>query len=384
MIKQLDEGASVEELSQRFSNMTGDELRTFILRNYGELLVDGSGGSFASQPAWPQAASKNGLSVSWAIVPRTVTIAIASRLTLLLNPLVAAVSFAAIVISHLLVYSHNEMAHARLTDAHVSVVLMLCIVSILVHELGHASALVRYGGSPSGIGFGLFILLPVFYADVSQAWKLHRWQRIVVDIGGVYFQQLFFVPTALLSMALASASMRAVCVAIDVMTLIALNPAFRFDGYWVIADWLGLTHLHRSAAQYLRSSLASLAGSRSWKGSGYPCHLRGAKAAVFIGYALLSNAFLAVLIALNVRWVYSTMLALCSGLPQLGRAFLTALKEGNWVGSGDLAVACAFLLASGVTLMVGVGWQARSVVQFVRRRYSPARDTASRPLGEQL
>ena len=154
----------------------------------------------------------------------------------------------------------------------MSLLLLLCALSVLAHELGHASALSRYGGTPSGIGFGLFILLPVFYADVSQAWRLRRWQRIVVDIGGIYFQQLFFAFAALLATLWNSPSLRAVCVAIDLMTVIALNPAFRFDGYWVVADWLGLTRLHRSAGLYLRSMVHSIFRRRSAQ-SECPPHL---------------------------------------------------------------------------------------------------------------
>ena len=380
LIEQLNEGKSVEDLSGRFLQMTDDDLRKFILTNYGELLVDGSGKSFASEPTAPRSTARNGLLAAWTIIPAALTSAVSSRLSFLFGPSAAVLSFLSILISHLLIYSHHGLAHSRLAGAHVSVILLLCALSVLAHELGHASALTRYGGSPSGIGFGLFILLPVFYADVSQAWKLRRWQRIVVDIGGIYFQQLFFVLTGLLAITRNSASMRAVCVAIDVMTLIALNPAFRFDGYWVVADWLGLAHLHRSAARYLRGTIRSVLRSRSPQ-SNSPPHLSRAKTCVFIGYALLSNIFLTVLIALNVRWVYSAALALLRGLPELGHLLLKAIGERNWFSSTDLAVACGFLLASGITVIVGAGWQAKAAVRFLRRRRAATEDPASHAFG---
>ena len=382
LIEQLNEGTSIEDLCAQFPDMTGEDLRKFVLTNYGDLLVDSSGNSFASQPPRPQTAAKSGLLAAWTILPGAMTSAVSSRLSLLLAPSTAVVSFVCILIGHIFIYFHHGLAPARLVGAHVSVILALCALSVLVHELGHASALSRYGGTPSGIGFGLFILLPVFYADVSQAWKLRRWQRIVVDIGGIYFQQLFFALTALLAVLWNSASMRAVCIAIDVMTLVALNPAFRFDGYWLVADWLGLTHLHRSAALYLRGMLRSVAGSRSAQGV-YPPNLSRTKTFVFICYALLSSVFLTALIALNVRWVYSAVLALIKGLPQLGHALLKAVGEGNWISSADLAVACGFLLASGITVIVGAGWQARTAVLFLRRRHVATRDTASHAFGGQ-
>lgn len=382
LIEQLHQGTSVEDLSAQIPEMTGEDLHKFILTNYGEFLVDESGRPFAEPAQRPKGGAKTGLLASWTILPGTLTSAVSSRLRFLFAPAAAVPSLFCIFVSHLLLYSNHTLAHARLTGAHVSVLLLLCALSVLVHELGHASALSRYGGTPSGIGFGLFILLPVFYADVSQAWKLRRWQRIVVDIGGIYFQQLFFALAALLATLWNSPSLRAVCVAIDLMTVIALNPAFRFDGYWVVADWLGLTHLHRSAGLYLRSMVRSIVRRRSAR-SEYPPHLSRAKTLVFVCYALLSNVFLTSVIALNLRWVYSTALALVKGLPLLGHALFKALGQGNWIGSADLAVACGFLLASGVTVIVAAGWQARIAVHFLRQRYLAAANTTSQAFGGQ-
>jgi len=382
LIEQLDKGAPVEELCMGFTDMTCDDLSTLIINNYGDLLVYRSGESFSNNPAPAQAAARNGLLVSCTVVSRAITGIVSSHLSFLFAPAVATVSMVCVIIAHLLVYSQVGRGHAHLAGAHVSIILALCFVSVLAHEFGHASALARYGGSPNGIGFGLYILLPVFYADVSQAWSLRRGQRIIVDVGGVYFQQLFFVFTAAPAVMFGGASLRSVCIAIDVMSLIALNPAFRFDGYWVITDWLGLAHLHKAANAYLRSVIASLLRSQSLHGD-QPA-LSRAKTSVFIGYALLSSIFLAVLIALNIRWVYSAALGLITGLPVIGRAFLLALKERNWVGGADLAVAWGFLFASGVTLIIGVGYQIKAIVPILRRKYFPVGPTSSPSLGAHL
>ena len=60
---------------------------------------------------------------------------------------------------------------------------MFFIFSSLIHELGHASAC-HYFQIPHGnIGFGLYLNIPVFYTDVSQAWKLTRRERFLINIG---------------------------------------------------------------------------------------------------------------------------------------------------------------------------------------------------------
>ena len=366
LIERLDEGVPVEELCEDFGNMDSEELRAFILRNYSPFLMHPTGEPISDARAPDPIGAKNGLLVSWTLLPGKVTGILSSWLSFLYAPAAACIMLLWIIAAHWLFYVSAGAANG-IAGPHVSVVLMLCIASILAHELGHAAALARYGGSPSGIGFGLFILLPVFYADVSQAWKLRRMQRVVVDLGGVYFQQIFFVLAAIVSVLFGDSSLRAVCIGIDVMTLIALNPALRFDGYWVLTDWLGLSNLHRSTSLYLRGLFSRIARLQLKNGN-TPPSLTPARTKVFICYALLSNLFLAGLIILNLKWLQSAAYGLWTGLPALGAKWLEAVAGREWLRSIDLAVACIFLILSGITVIIALCCQARMAVQALRRR----------------
>src|SRR5262249_6811358 len=64
-------------------------------------------------------------------------------------------------------------------------VLLLVLLSFPLHELGHVSACRRYGISAGKIGAGLYLFLPVMYADLSSIWALPRRQRLAVNLGGV-------------------------------------------------------------------------------------------------------------------------------------------------------------------------------------------------------
>jgi putative peptide zinc metalloprotease protein len=64
----------------------------------------------------------------------------------------------------------------------------LFLVSLLLHEFGHAAACKRFGERPGAIGFTLYLTFPALYSDVSSTWRLPRWQRVAVDAGGTYFQ----------------------------------------------------------------------------------------------------------------------------------------------------------------------------------------------------
>jgi putative peptide zinc metalloprotease protein len=367
ILQHLDGGGSVEELSSQIPGVALEDLRTFIVTNYSQLLVNPAGEPMAETGAAP--APRKALFAAWTIIPRAMTAAVSSRLSILFQPVAAALLLSVIIASHFLIYSGGQAGPEHLRGAHAALVVILSLGSVIVHEFGHASALSRYGGTPSSIGFGLYILLPVFYADVSQTWRLRRWQRVAVDLGGVYFQQLCFAAFAVCAVVFRDPSMRAVCVAIDLMTFIALNPALRFDGYWVIADWLGVADLHRLGANYVRHLRSSLLGRRSLEHR-YPEYLGRWKAAVFISYALLSNLFLAFVVLINLRWVYSAAFGLYIGLPRMSLELVRAVLQQHWLQSCDLLVACLFLLASGVTLMVGVYMQVKVLVLAARRKLS--------------
>ena len=117
------------------------------------------------------------------------------------------------------------------------------LLSLLVHEIGHATACLRYGARPSDIGFTLYLIYPAFYSDVTAAWQLKRWQRVVVDLGGCFFQAAFgsiYLFAFLLS---GWEPLRIASLMILYSCVFSLNPIFKFDGYWVVSDALGVTNL---------------------------------------------------------------------------------------------------------------------------------------------
>ncbi|MDQ0497132.1 site-2 protease family protein [Paenibacillus brasilensis] len=80
-----------------------------------------------------------------------------------------------------------DMMGAFGTFSGVGMSLILLLLSILFHEFGHVVAAYRYGIRPRDIGIGLYMLVPVMFVDLSEAWKLPRKQRVVIDFAGIYF-----------------------------------------------------------------------------------------------------------------------------------------------------------------------------------------------------
>jgi putative peptide zinc metalloprotease protein len=139
-------------------------------------------------------------------------------------------------------------------------VFVLFLFSMLIHELGHASACVRYGAEPNEIGFTIYMIWPAFYNDVSNAWQLRRWQRVVVDLGGIYFQLVVAGGYAVAYILTNWEPLKMVVLIIVGSFLFSLNPIFKFDGYWMVADALGITNLDQQRWRILRHLLSRFIG----------------------------------------------------------------------------------------------------------------------------
>lgn len=172
---------------------------------------------------------------------------ITSRLAPLFHPQLVVRLLPAMLLVHLFlswVFFHSfRVAGSSLRGWDFAMLLAGNYLGLLLHELGHTSACVRCGVSPGPIGFGLYLIFPAFYADVTTAWRLPRPLRVLVDAGGIYMSLLAATISALLY-SISHRPVFAVLTAIYQTTVwISLWPFVRMDGYWAISDYLGVPNL---------------------------------------------------------------------------------------------------------------------------------------------
>jgi putative peptide zinc metalloprotease protein len=129
----------------------------------------------------------------------------------------------------------------------------LFMVSMVAHEFGHASASARYGVPARDIGFGLYLIYPVFYNDVTSAWRLPRRQRVVIDLAGTFFQFLVGAVYVLVGRVTGWTVFELAAVTVfSLGGLYILLPIFKFDGYWLWTDLLGVHNLSRQVRRVAR------------------------------------------------------------------------------------------------------------------------------------
>lgn len=140
-----------------------------------------------------------------------------------------------------------------------NLVLAGCIYPLVkvLHELGHGVALRRMGAEVRQIGVLFAAFIPVPYVDASAAAVLERRRdRIIVDAAGILVE-MFLGGIALIVWSQSEAStVRAVCYNVIMISgfstlLFNGNPLQRYDGYYILVDWLGIPGLGMRSAQYI-------------------------------------------------------------------------------------------------------------------------------------
>lgn len=122
----------------------------------------------------------------------------------------------------------------------VLVLFGLQLVGAFWHELGHASAL-RWARARHGhIGVALYLIVPVFYTDVTHSYRLDRRQRIRVDLGGMYFDLIAMILLYAAFWLTGYTWLLLMIVLFGFKILRQFTPFLRFDGYYVIADSIGV------------------------------------------------------------------------------------------------------------------------------------------------
>lgn len=381
ILSRLDGETTLDQISEELRGdsipLTPDQLRSLLEGTYLRLGVI-EDPAVTPGPARTLVRRRPGFPMLLALplVPARAVGALARWLHYLFLPALALPLLAAIAAAHALVYSAELEVRGLAPESYLWITL-LCLLSILVHELGHAAAVRRFGGSPGTIGWGLYLLLPTFFADVSQLWRFPRRQRMVVDLGGAYFQLLVFVVFAVLAVRIGSRELLAACHLIDVMVLMALNPLFHFDGYWFLADYLALPKLQATAFRAVARAFRRLTGRRV-EASDLPPMSR-ARRAVFWSYSALASVFLVAVVWLIYRYLSSVVTTLPVVAPEAFASVADALRSGQPVELVVRVMTAFFLVAFPATALIGLVLYALRLVRLCAERLR--RDAPNAPQG---
>lgn len=125
----------------------------------------------------------------------------------------------------------------------------------LIHELAHAYVAKRHGVRIPIMGIAFLVMFPLPYTDTSESWKLYRHRdRLGIAAAGVTAELMLAAWATLLWKLVPDGAVQQALFLIATTTWISsvvvnVSPFMRFDGYFVLMDYLRFPNLHaRSGA----------------------------------------------------------------------------------------------------------------------------------------
>jgi putative peptide zinc metalloprotease protein len=118
-----------------------------------------------------------------------------------------------------------------------------------VHECGHGLVAKRMGCRVPGMGVAMLVMWPMLWTDVTDSWRMTaRHQRLLIDAAGVMAEMVLAVAASLAWSVLPDGPLRSAAFLLSgsawVITLaVNVNPLMRFDGYFLLSDWLNEPNL---------------------------------------------------------------------------------------------------------------------------------------------
>lgn len=131
----------------------------------------------------------------------------------------------------------------------------LTLLSVMLHELGHALATKSFGYEVHYMGVGWYWLGPVAFTDTSDMWLSTRGPRIFVNLAGAGTDLLVAAVSSFMILLTTSEYLQAFLWLFALFTYISsfrmLSPLQELDGYYALMDIFDRPRLRQSAVMWL-------------------------------------------------------------------------------------------------------------------------------------
>ncbi len=162
-----------------------------------------------------------------------------------------------------LVASQYSTFSARLPDFQSffnwrTIVYFWCSLAIVkvIHEFGHGLTAKHFGGEVHEMGMLFLVLTPALYCDVTDSWLLpNKWKRIWISAAGIYVELFLASLATFVWWNTEQGLLNSLCLATMFIcsvntVLFNANPLLRYDGYYVMSDYLEIPNLRIKSTQF--------------------------------------------------------------------------------------------------------------------------------------
>ena len=137
------------------------------------------------------------------------------------------------------------------------VLLLLNVVALACHELGHALATKHAGREVPAAGFLVYFGIPSVFVDTTDVWMAGRRARILVTAAGPLTGLVLAGAMQVVGFAVPAVAPLAFKLAFVwyLNTLFNLNPFLALDGYYLLMDWLEIPNLRARGVAWVAGRL---------------------------------------------------------------------------------------------------------------------------------
>ncbi len=174
-----------------------------------------------------------------------------------------------VVSSWILIGVNFDAFYSRLPEFHQffawpNLAYMYITLSIakIIHEFGHGLSCKHFGGECHEMGVMLLVFSPCLYCDVSDSWMLrNKWKRIMIASAGMYIEIILSAIAIFLWWYTKPGLFNHLCLNVFFVTTVTTvifnaNPLMRFDGYYMMADFLEIPNLRPKSDRMLREKFS--------------------------------------------------------------------------------------------------------------------------------
>ncbi len=176
------------------------------------------------------------------------------------QPWAVALCLALVAASLALVFTEFEEFHRRLPEFHQffawpNLIFLWITVSAtkILHEFGHGVSCKHFGGECHQMGLMLLVFSPALYCDVSDAWMMrNKWHRIIIGAAGMYVETVLSAVAIFVWWNTNAGLLHYLCLNVFFVSTVSTvifnaNPLMRYDGYFMLADFLEIPNLRPKA-----------------------------------------------------------------------------------------------------------------------------------------
>ena len=139
----------------------------------------------------------------------------------------------------------------------VWIALTWCVLK-LVHELAHSVVCKQFGGRVQSCGILLLLMIPMPFVDVTSSWRMEsKWKRILISAAGMMCEVFIAAIACWVWVKSEPGPLQYhagnVIISATLHTLLFnINPLMKFDGYFMLADWLEIPNLAVHGRSWLK------------------------------------------------------------------------------------------------------------------------------------